>query len=42
MDEDRFGSSRISFSWSVTDINLRWNGMQWWIVDLFLGIGLCT
>ena len=35
MDEDGFDSSRIRLFWYVTDITLRWNVVQWRIVDLF-------
>ena len=40
MDEDEFDSIRIRFFWYFNDINLSWNGAQWWIVDLFLWIGI--
>ena len=40
MDDYGCGSSRIRFYWSVTWINLRWNVLKWWIVDLFIWIDL--
>ena len=40
MDEDECDSSRIRLFWYVTDIYLNWNVVQWWIVDLFVCIGL--
>ena len=35
MDEDGCDSSIIRFFWSITKINLRWNVLQWCIVDIF-------
>ena len=35
MDEDGCDSRRIRFFCYVTDINLRWNVVQSWIVDKF-------
>ena len=32
----------IWFFWSVNKINLRWNGVQWWIVAIFVCIGIWT
>ena len=40
MDEDGCDSSRIRFFWYVTKINLRWNVVQSWIVDIFELYGL--
>ena len=42
MDEDGCDSSRIRFFGAVADIALRWNFVQWWIVDLFELYGLWT
>ena len=42
MDEDGCDSRRIRLFWYVTEINLRLNIVQWWIVDIFVCIGLCT
>ena len=35
MDEDGCDSSIIWFFWSVIKITLRWNVVQWCIVDIF-------
>ena len=40
MDEDGCDSSRISFFCSVNKITLRWNVVQWCIVDIFELYGL--
>ena len=40
MDEDECDSIIIRFFWYVAEITLRWNYVQWWIVDLFVCIGL--
>ena len=40
MDEDGCDSIRIGLFWSVTNIDLRWNVVQWWIVDIFELYGL--
>ena len=40
MDEYVCGSNSISFFWYVNEINLRWNVVQLWIVDIFVWIGL--
>ena len=42
MDEDGCDFSRIRFFWSVTKVTLRWNAVQWWIVDKFELYGLWT
>ena len=42
MDEDVCGSRRIRFSCYITEINLRWNGVQWWIGNILVCIGLWT
>ena len=42
MDEDGCDYSRIRLFWSVTKITLRWNFMQWWIVDIFVWIDIWT
>ena len=36
MDEYCSGSIRIRLFWSVTEISLRWNVVQWWIFYLFV------
>ena len=42
MDEDGFDSIRIRFFCYVTKITVRWNVVQWWIVDIFELYGLWT
>ena len=40
MDKDGCDSSRIRFFWYFTNITLRWNVVQSWIVDIFELYGL--
>ena len=42
MDEDGYGSIRIMLSWYVTEINLRWNNVKLWIVNILVWIGIWT
>ena len=40
MDKDGCGFSIIRLFWSVYEITIRWNGVQWWIVDILVYIGI--
>ena len=35
MNEDGYDYIRIRFFWYITKINLSWNVVQLWIVDIF-------